>query len=203
MSLRVVLIRHGQTDYNAEKRLQGNLEIPLNDLGRQQAHALAAYLSDWPIKQLIASDLARAWETARIIGQDVGVEPVPDSRWREINAGRFQGNTWAEIKEIFPHEIARYRQLGEDFRMPDGESWNQVGVRAYAALHDLVNGSELMMAVVTHGGTLRRLLMRVFPDQPDMRHVRFENTSLTIVEFDPANKWRLIELNIIPHLTTQ
>lgn len=200
MSLQVVLIRHGETDYNAEKRLQGNMQIPLNDLGRQQAHALAAYLVAWPIARLYASDLSRAWETACIVGGALGVKPQPDERWREINAGRFEGNTWAEIEQQFPDEIAQYRQLGEDFQMPDGESWNQVGARAYAALHDLSNSPEGMVGVVTHGGTLRRVLMRVFPDQPEMRHVRFDNTSLTVLDFNPGNSWRVLELNITPHL---
>ena len=90
------LVRHGQTAYNAERRLQGQLDIPLDDEGRRQAHALAErlYEAGPRFDALYSSRLSRARETARVIGEKLGLEPFVIDGVEEINFGRFQGHTF-------------------------------------------------------------------------------------------------------------
>src|SRR5262245_3515870 len=103
---RVLLIRHGQTDWNAAGRWQGFEEIPLNDEGWAQARALAAYLSNQngKINAIYSSDLIRAFQTASAIGEAFKLNPQPDPRWREMNLGIFQKLTRDEITARYPME---------------------------------------------------------------------------------------------------
>jgi len=138
---RLLLVRHGETDWNAEGRLQGHTDRPLSDYGRRQAQALAEELADEPLDALYASDLARARETAEIVGARLGLPVVLEPDLREKNWGTWEGLTPTERAEV---EFV-------------GESTEQHEERTLGALRRIAErhpGGRIL--VVTHGGSVRR-----------------------------------------------
>lgn len=156
---RIVVLRHGQTTYNAAGIWQGRLDAPLSQLGRQQAGDAAAALSAYGIDLIYSSDLSRAADTARALGAAIGIDPVYDARLREIDVGEWAGMTTVQVTEQFPDEqdaIAR----GEDLkRGRTGESVAEVAGRARLFLDDVVESLApgVTAALVTHGVTGRTL----------------------------------------------
>ena len=197
---RILLIRHGQTDWNAEGRWQGQLQVPLNTTGRQQAEALAEYLSDHPIKAVYSSDLSRAHQTAEAVARRHDLSVKNDVRWRELNLGVFQGLTLTEINAKYSEESRQMRENYLDFVVPQGESRRMMMERAYQAFGELVTreaGPEI--AVVSHGGTIRVLLLKLFDFDNVLMHKSVHNTSISIVEMG-GEKPRLLETAVTPHL---
>ena len=156
---RIIVLRHGQTTYNAAGIWQGRLDAPLSDLGRQQASEAAAALTPYGIDLIYTSDLSRALDTARALGAAVGVDPVCDARLREIDVGEWAGMTTTEVTEQFPDEQAAI-SAGDDLkRGRTGESVAEVATRADAFIRDVVLtlAPGTTMAVVSHGVTGRTL----------------------------------------------
>lgn len=151
----LLLIRHGETAWNAETRIQGQLDIPLSSTGFWQAGRLAERLADEPIDAIVASDFARAWMTAQPIAQARRVEALPEPRLRERHFGVFQGLTLDEIARTYPAEFAAWRDRDPDWAMPEGESATAFKARVLAALDDIVHRfAGRTVAVVAHGGVL-------------------------------------------------
>jgi probable phosphoglycerate mutase len=197
---RILLVRHGQTDWNVDGRWQGALPVELNRIGWSQARALAAHLQGRPITTIYSSDLPRALQTATAIAEMVGVQPILDPRWREFHLGIFQGLTREEIQATYPDEWHQFRVDYWDYVVPGGESRRMFQSRVYAAWKDVVlaaNGSEIV--VVTHGGSIKLLLLKLFEGNPELDDFHIENTSVTTVEYDD-DQWRLGSLAAIPHL---
>ncbi len=197
--MRVLLIRHGVTDWNIERRWQGVVDVPLNDEGRRQAQLLADHLKAHSIDAIYSSDLARAWDTAVVIGQGVGVPPQADQRLRETNAGVFQGLTGDEVNRRYPRELAQFNSNYMDFVIPNGESQRQVQTRAYAAFQEIVARGGKEIALVSHGGTIRMLLRKLVADEEMISVTHITNTSITTLEQRDA-AWHLIEISATPHL---
>ena len=201
MTTTILLIRHGQTDWNAQGRWQGHVDIPLNEVGRQQALLLAERLQAWPISAIYCSDLRRAAETAAIIARQLDLEPVVDQLWRERHGGEFQGLTQLEIEERHPQSWARLKQGIVD--LPGGESSQALYSRVQAALDELLrrHAGEIV-AVVTHGGTLRTVIGYVLnlPSEVAIRVQVGGNTGLTIVTASEDRPPVLERLNDIAHL---
>jgi glucosyl-3-phosphoglycerate phosphatase len=154
---RVVVLRHGQTDHNAQGIWQGQLDSDLSRLGRQQAAAAAAALTGFEPTLVVASDLKRAAETGREVAQATGAPIEYDERWREIHVGQWAGLTAEEVHAGFPEDRLRHLR-GEDFRRGvDGESLSDVAQRARAALDALLDrlGPGETAVVATHGVTGR------------------------------------------------
>src|SRR5690554_6197641 len=126
------LIRHGESTYNSEGRIQGQTDIPLSPLGLRQAEAVADALSTAPIEAVFCSPLQRAMQTAQPLADRLGLVPQPDDRLKEINAGIFQGLLWKEIEQRFPAEAGPWRAQQADFVIPNGESRRQLMVRGLA-----------------------------------------------------------------------
>ncbi len=151
----VLLIRHGETAWNAEHRIQGLLDVPLSTTGVWQAARLAERLGSEPIEAIIASDLARAWLTAQPLAQRLGLEPVAEPRVRERDFGSFQGHTVDEVAARWPDEFHAWRARDPAWAMPGGESGHQFIARVLEALHDVARThAGRTVAVVTHGGVL-------------------------------------------------
>src|SRR5947208_1264778 len=125
---RVVLLRHGRTEWNATGRFQGQMDAPLDGIGRAQAEAAAVAVAPMRPDVIVTSDLSRAAHTAAAVAAEAGVEPVVDARLREIYLGSWQGLTRAEARAKFPDEYASW-QTGEDARRGDGETYAEVGAR--------------------------------------------------------------------------
>ena len=152
----IILLRHGQTDYNAEGRFQGQEDIPLNALGRSQAEAAAQALSASGIDRIVSSDLRRAHETAEALSAATGAGLELDARLREISVGEWQGRTRDEIAGIWPEELAAWFS-GADMRPPGGESRRESSARVVTAIREIVAaaGEDETLAIVAHGAVLR------------------------------------------------
>jgi broad specificity phosphatase PhoE len=200
MTTTLIFIRHGLTDWNAEGRWQGHEDIPLNETGVAQAQALARRLSSWPIQNLYSSDLKRAAQTAKIVGQSLGLQPVYDPRWRERDVGMFQGLTWQEIQVHYP--LAYEKMKSGLIDPPKGESNEALYDRAARAFDWLAARHEgEMIGVVSHGAYLHTLLLYVL-DMPAGQYGKLSlrgNTGINIVEVTNGHP-RLCLLNDTAHL---
>ena len=136
--VRLVLVRHGETDWNMVRRIQGQLDEPLNAVGVQQAKAAAARFAPGMVDAIHCSDLLRASQTAAEIGAVTGVPVVPETVWRERHFGRFQGWVYADIQREDPETYRRIEARDPDLDLQGGESLMQVRARIEAALADLV-----------------------------------------------------------------
>ena len=167
MSGEIWLARHGETDANAEGRVQGSIDEPLNDRGREQARALAEEARALGLKALYTSQLRRARETAEIVGAAVGLEPQADERFAESWRGEWEGRLIADIRRADPGAWAGSLSIdpaGDGFRFPGGESLEEHAARVEAALADVASG-PLPALVVCHGGTIRRALAARRPSE--------------------------------------
>ena len=150
----ILLARHGETDWNRENRFQGHADPPLNETGRAQAAELAAALANEPLAAVYSSPLRRAFETAQIVGEPHGLEPVPVDALREVDVGSWQGLTRGEIEERFPEQFARWLDYEQGWE--DGESYDEMGQRVLAALLELAAAHEgERILAVSHGGPVR------------------------------------------------
>jgi len=155
MPTRVILIRHGETDWNAEGRIQGHLPIPLNDRGLAQAEALSARLANIPFVALYSSDLLRARQTAEAIGRSSGHEVCTDERLREWDLGILSGLLRTVAEELHPEAFGIFRNRIVDEPVPGGESIRARFNRVTDAVQDIAaaHRGDTVVAV-THGGPL-------------------------------------------------
>jgi broad specificity phosphatase PhoE len=153
----VVLVRHGETDWNRDNRFQGRADPPLNDTGRAQARVLAAELGTESFAAAYTSPLRRAAETAAILASALGVDAVPDGSLMEVDVGSWSGLTRTEVEARFPAEFARWLEYGHGW--DDGETYDELGARVVAGLADIAarHPGEVVLAI-THGGPIRSAL---------------------------------------------
>lgn len=159
MKTELILLRHGETEWNSDNRLQGHRDSALSRQGLRQADALAARLASVAFCALYSSDLGRALETARRIAARTGHAVVPDARLRERGLGILEGLTREEARERHPEVFASYSEGPPDYVVPEGESTAQRLRHALECLEELGarhRGERLV--VVTHGGVLSLLL---------------------------------------------
>jgi broad specificity phosphatase PhoE len=152
----LLLARHGQTDWNLERRWQGHADPPLNETGQAESRALAASLADSGLKRVYSSNLVRARETAEIVAAALGLDVRLDPRLREVDVGEWSGLTSAEVEAQFPDGYHRRYEGGTGWE--NGERFEVMGARVVAAVLSIAaadaNGRTLL---VTHGGPLRAL----------------------------------------------
>jgi probable phosphoglycerate mutase len=159
---RLILARHGQTEWNDSARFQGHLDSALTPIGIAQARSLGARLEDLPIAAVYSSDLGRAMHTARCITEFTGHAIIPDARLRERGLGIFEGHDKAVITTRFPKEAERYYSRDPHFVVPGGESAYGHFQKALAALTELAtrHADETILAV-THGGLVSSMFRHV------------------------------------------
>ena len=174
----LVLARHAESTWNAERRWQGQLDPPLSERGREQAHALGRELAGEGVRAIVASDLVRARETARLVAGELGCEVELEPRLRELDVGGWSGLTLDEIAARWPEELARLRAGDLDVRPGGGESRRELRVRVMAAIEaTAARRAGTRFAVVTHAGVVRTLLWTVRLDnarwhRTDLRALR-------------------------------
>jgi probable phosphoglycerate mutase len=195
----IVLIRHGETNWNADGKWQGQSDIPLNDNGIAQAKVLSARLGSWPVRAVYTSDLKRAFLTAAIVGEALNLQPIVDKAWRERNGGNFEGLT---SRELSRNEAFMTQRRDKNWAPPGGETNYQVAERVQQAFDSLISKHPgEMVAVVSHGGaiiTLLSLLMG-FPAGDRANIWVSGNTGISIVESDERGTF-LVRLNDDSHL---
>lgn len=158
---RLVLLRHGQTAWNAELRLQGHRDIPLDSTGLQQAAAAAPSVAAMRPDVLVVSDLGRARSTAEPVLALTGLSPVVDARLRETSMGDWEGLTRDEIDAGWPGEWDRWRSAIADVAPPGGENRSDVAARAAEVVDELDAGHDGTALLVTHGGLILGLTARL------------------------------------------
>lgn len=154
-STRVLAIRHGETAWNRDKRIQGQFDVPLNETGRAQARSLGEALAGETVDVVYSSDLVRAHETAAAAAAALGrpVQLVPGLRERSF--GVFQGWTWQEIAERWPEQSERWRRRDPDFGAEGGETLQDFYARSVGAVEQLLRAhAGQTVLLVTHGGVL-------------------------------------------------
>jgi 2,3-bisphosphoglycerate-dependent phosphoglycerate mutase len=155
MSTEIILIRHGETDWNRELRFQGHIDVPLNDIGHEQARRLGLRLAGEPVQHLISSDLMRAQQTAAPVARQLDLEVITSAALREQHFGVVEGMRAEEIQTLHPRAWEDWLQFREDHAMPEGESARQFHARIIEALGRIAAGHDgQKLLVVTHGGVL-------------------------------------------------
>jgi broad specificity phosphatase PhoE len=150
----VYLARHGESDWNVERRWQGHADRPLTERGREQAARLAERLADVELDAIYASDLRRAWETAEAVARSRGIEVVQLPELREVDVGSWCGFTRDECADLYPDAFARWQAGGSGW--DNGESYEDMGERIVAAIRRLaVEHAGGTILVVSHGGPIR------------------------------------------------
>jgi broad specificity phosphatase PhoE len=159
----LLLVRHGETDWNREHRVQGHTDVPLNARGRAQADALAGRLADVPLVAVYSSDLSRAYETAVAVVRDRALEVTVDARLREKNFGSWEGLTDLEIAERFPDAVRG--------GWGDGETTDDVSARVVEIIEVIrARHGEGSVLVVSHGGALRAILAHLDVEHGPIRN---------------------------------
>jgi 2,3-bisphosphoglycerate-dependent phosphoglycerate mutase len=151
----LLLIRHGETQWNAESRIQGHRDVALSARGRRQAEVLARFLASAAIDAVFASDLSRASQTAEPLARALGLPLRVDARLRERGFGLFEGSTYAEAEANWPNEYAIWRRRDPAHALPGGESYVAARVRVLQCLEEIARDHQgQTVAVITHGGVL-------------------------------------------------
>lgn len=152
---RIIALRHGETAWNVDTRIQGHLDIALNERGHWQAQQLARALADADIAAVYASDLSRAFETGRYLAQATGAPISPHPGLRERSFGRFEGRTFAQIEAELPEQALRWRKRDPHFAPEGGESLVQLYERVVSTCQSLAAAhAGEQIALVGHGGVM-------------------------------------------------
>lgn len=197
----LIVVRHGETVWNADGRQQGHLDSPLSPLGERQARAIAERLADEELDALYSSDLGRAYHTAEHIAAKIGHPIVTDQRLRERNLGIFQTLTVKQVEERYPDEYARFNGGDIDYAIPEGESVRQRNDRIVAAAEDIAAGHpDQRVVIVAHGGVLRSLFhLALGIPLSESRRYKLFNASLNSF-FARDGKWTLGTWGDVSHL---
>ena len=201
MTTRFIVVRHGETQWNIQQRIQGHGDSPLTPRGEAQADAIAERLAREEFDALVASDLGRAMQTAQRIAARTGHVVIPDARLRERNFGIGEGLTYAEIDERFPGAFSRTQEMDPDYLVPGGETRRHFHHRVMLAFEALAlehHGKRI--AVVAHGGVLA-VIYRVVHDIPVARPhtIPIANASYNALTF-AADTWSLEAWDDVAHL---
>ncbi len=194
----LLLLRHGETDRNAEGRSQGRDDPPLNERGRRQAGAAARELAPLGPAAVYSSDASRARDTAAAVAAACGLEVRVDPRLAELDHGELDGLTGAELREHYPELLETWRGPGgPSLVLPGGESLEQARARMVAAATEIGerHGGEIVV-VVSHNLALRTLVCEALgAPLTAARRLRLDLCSLTIVELRPGEPWAVVALN--------
>lgn len=195
------MVRHGETAWNAEGRVQGQLDIPLNDLGRAQARATAAVLAGHDFSAIYCSDLVRVRQTAEPTARRLALPVVYDAALRERHYGMFESLTYVEVRERFPEQYGRFTRKDPEFDFEGGESLHRFNERSMRAVHGLVErhpGEQIL--VFTHGGVLEMVYRHARAlGLSTPRDFEIPNTGINWIEAAPGG-WKVHAWADVNHL---
>jgi probable phosphoglycerate mutase len=198
---RLIVVRHGETEWNLESRRQGYLDSPLTAKGVAQGGTLGQRLAHYSFTSLYSSDLGRAYLTAKFIADFNGHDILVDKRLRERNLGIFQGLKSEEIQKAYPEEYRQHRTRGPDYIIPQGESARQQAQRNIICLEEFAKkhlGEAIV--VVTHGGVLNALFRHTLSIPLEApRRFEFMNASINVFYYEKGC-WMLETWGDISHL---
>jgi len=191
------IFRHGETDWNRERRCQGHTNISLNPTGKDQALNLALKLLDFPIDIIFSSDLDRALSTGSIVAEKKGIPIISDTRLREMSYGQAEGLLFEEAIERFGPELWQklqsFKRINDNAGFPGGETRKMARVRFHSALLEIIETTTYQsIGISTHGGALRNILHSFLPED----HLMLQ---FLIVSFTNANTTFIPKLSLSTH----
>ena len=198
----LIIIRHGETEWNLEGRIQGHMDSPLTESGRAQAEAIATRLQTVEVNALYSSDRGRAYSTAQVVSHKTGQDILTDKRLRELHLGKFEGLTEEEVRKRFPEEYVYLKKAVPDYIYPGGESKEQFSLRVISCLEELMGKHQgEQIVVITHGGALSRLI-RYTLGMPVVGSNEYKicNAALNIFSYE-NKRWQLEIWGDLSHLT--
>lgn len=201
MTTRIILVRHGETNWNREGRYQGQIDTSLSEKGREQARLLGVGLKDIKIDAAYSSPLERAYETAKAVADHHGLSIETLEGLTEINHGKWEGLLSDEVKKDWADLVELWQTNPHEVLMPEGEDLRSVQDRAISALEKIVKGHENQTVLVaSHDATNKALVCAVLGiDLKNFWQVKQDNTCINVLEYD-NNKWRVCLLNDTCHL---
>jgi broad specificity phosphatase PhoE len=193
----IYLVRHGQTEWNRQRRVMGRLAIPLSEVGIQQIQRLAASLKSWPIEEVVSSPLVRATESAQIIATALGLPFEQIEGLTEVGVGKWEGRYWDELDS--DPIMKEFDRTPSKTRAPGGENLREVQKRAVRAIEEsLRKGTSSRILVVSHADTVRAIIAHYIKIGLDRsRQLQIDNASVSLLQINPE-RFRLLFLNYLP-----
>lgn len=197
----IILVRHGQTEWNRIERFRGIIDVPLNEVGRAQARAVATRLAHLPITAVYSSPLSRARETAQAIAEPLGVPVLVLEGLRDINYGEWGGLTPAEVKQRYPDLLATWYIAPHTMRPPGGESLTELRERSMAAVRQVIREHPDETVVLVGHVTLNRVLCCAILglDNSHFWRIQQHNCCVNIFEYHDG-RFDIVLLNDTYHL---
>ncbi|WP_194202065.1 histidine phosphatase family protein [Glycomyces albidus] len=195
---RLLVVRHGQTEWNVAGRIQGSSDIDLDETGRKQAVEAGPELARYEPSRIISSDLRRAVDTARPVAEITGIEIELDKRLQERGYGPWEGLTGSEIAEQFPEDHRRWR-AGEPLQHPEIETWTELHRRTAEAVRDIIESDvEGTAIVVCHGGSARQIVGGIlgWDQAPTSSLSGMDNAHWADLRRMRSGKWRMFGYNL-------
>lgn len=181
MTTKIILIRHGETDWNCKKRYCGFLDININERGKKQARKLLQRLKEEKIHRVYSSDRKRAIQTAKIIFKKLKIEKIPDLK--EMHFGIFEGLTYKQTMKNYPLIYKKWLKSPYNITVPEGESLREFNKRAVGAIKKIVAlNKNKTVAVVCHGGVISAFLNHILKSKKFWKHIP-NSGSLSIIEY--------------------
>ncbi|AZR73358.1 hypothetical protein BBF96_08160 [Anoxybacter fermentans] len=199
--LEIYLVRHGQTSWNAERRFQGQTDIPLSEKGIKQAKLVKDRLRYLKFDAIYSSDLKRAYETARIISEPHGIEVVSLAGLREINMGVWEGLTWDDIQRDYAEIHKIWIERPTLAKIPNFEGLANAARRAYKTFSEIAlrHKDDQRILIVGHGLINATILCQIEGiSLDDWSHMHQGNTAINIVEYD-GKVFRVVLVNCTRH----
>lgn len=202
MNLRLFLVRHGETIWNAAGRYQGHADVPLSEVGRAQAAALARRLAGESLDVIYTSDLSRAHDTAKVIAAQHNLPVHRDPRLREMSFGEWEGLTFAQMEARFPDQVTWWNADRLNRAPPGGETLGDGAAHVQAVLDDVLRRhQDQTVVLVAHGGPLKLLLCLLLNKSPrEFWQFHMDNTALSEIEWQRLGP-RIRQLNDTHHLS--
>jgi broad specificity phosphatase PhoE len=198
---KLYLVRHGESEWNKLKKVQGQIDIPLTEKGIEQAKLIGKRLINEGIEKIYTSDLKRAYDTASIIGKMLNIDVIPLKELREINFGIWEGLTTDIIKSKFSKERELWLKNPEMLKVEGAESILELQLRAMNEINKIISNNNIdNVLIVSHSATLKTIILGLLNmDISHFKNMTLNNVSLSIIEFRQYNRV-LTLLNDTSHL---
>ena len=200
--IKFIIVRHGYSVANKDKRFCGQNDVPLDETGYLQAEDVSEYIKDnFHVDAIYSSDLKRAYDTVKPLSDAIGVPIICHEGFREINVGDWRGLTLDEAAKKFPETYEKYMTNPWASKFEGGESYADVTKRAMAALDEIITKQKNGTVVIaTHGGVVSTILAAA-KNSPEVSHVA--NASISVIEYSDEGKWSVSVVGYCDFLKTQ